>query len=504
METIYSSETAIIMLNYYPLEIVQRALNSIINQTHRGTWTLYLGFHNRSEEHKKQIVQFCEGLPVHYVDIDRELIFDVRARDRILQTALTLGDHKFLFFLDDDDEWYPHYLETMISARAPFVTCAKDVYKDETGEINTVYDDFDYGGMGFYFGLWKKRRLPFFVKQVSDKHILREFKFEFPQHPVISKPLYQIRQHSGSLTFKKSLGRNSLAETLLSGICTVVCPKTNYATYQDSLAVAKALNTRVLNPSELRGGGVTEPLIVISPLPVLPGIFGNPHLNRRTSVIVALVDRTPLKLFGNNSTRTRRIVDLLKGVDALLLADPLWVDAYEAVHPHCLPVGIPSLVEEAEIKEKCVRPKQSKEPLLAIPGIWDQSDQLIQRVVGSLHDGFRLTNRLRGSTVCWVPDLSGNGWGSPVLSAFEEAIPCITSPRTSTSRILFGGSDLLVDPTDLWGIVRRICNSAQGAYDGVIGNSLPLFRRCFGLFYWRNHFAAYIKPVLAHKGFAIE
>ena len=82
-----NSDAAILILNFYPPGIVKRAVDSVVRQDFEGTWTIYLGFHDRSAEHKAAVREQFQGLPVEYVDIDKDLVSDTRAKNVILQEA---------------------------------------------------------------------------------------------------------------------------------------------------------------------------------------------------------------------------------------------------------------------------------------------------------------------------------------------------------------------------------------------------------------------------------
>lgn len=503
----YKSDVAIILLNFYPLKVVSRAIDSILQQTSKVTWTLYLGFHHRSKEHREAVLAACAGLPVHFVTIERDLIFDVRARDLVLQEALIVGDHHFLFFLDDDDEWHPAYLEKMTSPDAPFITCAKEVLDEETGKLTTVCDDYDYEGMGFHFGLWRNRHLPYFVKQWSDKYVYREFNQAYPDHPHINEPLYRVHQHRDSLTFQKSLGRAEGDKSKVAAReLVMVRPRDplTHPIHQDCNSIAELTGAKVLPVAHLSQRN-ERPRIFMSALSTLSVCLNQVGSNRQQTgdVVVAIIDQSPELLFQPPRQKESQVIDLMRQADALMLCDPVWIESYETIQPNCLPVGVPSLVTEDTIQERCViiqrqRPerKAAQKTRLAILTQSSIPKPFLAKVLGDIPGKVVTTFSLSDSDVCWCPDIGQQDWGRDILKAYEQGIACVSTNRTSTAKILFGGTPLLVDSMNPTLIALRIGYLLHGDSQAMITEALPLFRRCFGPFYWLNSFRTYLASLL--------
>lgn len=492
------------MLNFYPVDILGRAVDSICSQTWKGSWTLYIGFHNRDLQHKTSVKKRCKGLPVHYVDIDRDMVMDVRPRDVILQEALRIGNHKWLFFLDDDDEWYSYYLERMTSFNSPFVSCGKDVLKEETGLLMTYLEDIDYEGMGFRFSDWKGKRLPYFIKQVSDKYIFRAFKSLYPDAPHIATPLYLIHQHNDSLTFWGSLGRNTYKEVLLSGTCYLISINSMTDSQQrkkDCEAIAKTLNAHIVTEcKEQYLSEHTAPFSVyILPFSALFHIF---HFSSRklreifpdNSLVLIFADEKPEALLLQKEEK-----DFLRQADGILLADPVWIEAYEELHPCCLPVGVPSLCTEEIILEKLNSHKSNGKNYAEKNRLYIVAKTAFsEEVTRLLPPNFELVTSMRDADICWLPPSVDKSWGRTVLEAYELGIPCISSSVNSVANILYDSTELVWDGIDAEATAMRISNNVKNY--SALAKGLPFFRRCFSQFYWVNSFTAYTKKLLELKG----
>ena len=503
------SDVAIIMLNYYPAPIVMRAVGSIVRQRFAGSWHLYLGFHDRNATHRREIQAALHGLPVHYLEIDGDMVFDSRPRDRILQEALRTGDHRYLFFLDDDDEWYPGYLEAMTRDNAPFICCAKDVKDDGTGEIRTVADDCDYESMGFHFHLWKGRHLPYFVKQVSDKWIYRDFRSSFPNHSFISEPLYVVHRHAGSLTFQKTLDRSARSAAVAKNPPLVVLPPAGVegpaaSLAQDCAEVARALQVKPVPIEQLemclRVDPAEHPRMVLACEEVLQTADPIAPPWRDRAVIMAIVEDSPETLFHMPTPQRDRRIEMLTRADALVLADPAWVEVYEGLNPRCIPVGIPSSCLESSIKAHTRSFAAGDRWRLAILQRSRVPAGVVEAVLRRLPPCVEVTDALEECDVCWWPDTANHSWGRSILRAFEFGVPCVTTSRTSAAKILYGGSGFLEDRRDAALVARRIQDAAGMGMEDTLREALPLFRRCFSAFYWLNAFTAYVARALPQLG----
>jgi hypothetical protein len=494
---VYRSDVAIIMLNYYPVNIVQRALRSVVAQNFVGTWTVYLGFHDRPQVHRDRVRRLCSDLPVHFVEIGTDLVFDARARDRVLSVATNLGNHDFLFFLDDDDEWYPSYLARMTAHGAPFVTCSKKhVIDDATGELATIADDIDYEGMGFRFDLWKDRQLPYYVKQVSDKHIYERFRESYPDHPVVREPLYRVHRHLDSLTFQKTLDRGRMWTRLLEMDRLVVRPTSESSgdNESDCERIAMALEAPLVPAAQVLRIG-KAPRLVVSGLSTLKACLDSSGRRDCAPTIVVAIVQQPIADLATMAVASAAI-RLLRRADALLLCDPVWVDDYEPINAACLPVGVPSPFAEAAIRDRCYdRAGQVRKQVAIL-----HTDPLPESYLDLLRERLRgvadIVSSLRHASVCWYPDQAEKGWGRPLLEAYEQGLPCVTSSRTSAAKILYGGGRTLVDCLDSDLVAGRLEALLVKPEPSIITESLPFFRRCFGHFYWRNHFVSYLANLI--------
>jgi hypothetical protein len=482
----YKSDAAIIMLNFYPPEIVGRAIDSIRRQSFQGTWTLYLGFHHRTPSHIEAVRTLCTDMTVHFVNIKQDMVFDMRARDIILQEALRFGDHRFLYFLDDDDEWYPDYLAKMTATGAPFVTSAKNVMDDEIGQISTLQGDFDFESMGFWFDDWQGRHLPYFVKQGGDKFLYREFHARYPDHPVITEPLHLVHRHSTSMTYQKTLGRNNQKDELFEKdiwmVGSVIEKPLEMFTWN---ALAAALDTPLLSQKEMLQQN-TPPQGIITTFDDLPACLDFRKFSSTQFPVITVCESNP-HLLGLDRSENRTQLEILQQTDAVLLAEPLWVDAYEAFGLKCIPAGFPWLSSEEIVVNRWL--EKSRQPIKKV--IWLGSMPNQTEEITHPH-GMEWLDSIQDADVA-ISTGTISDWGAEILYAFTWGVPCICTSQTSIARILYGGSDILLDEINQENILQAMKSLMEWDRKNFIESALPFYRRNFSTFYWLNYFTAYLK-----------
>lgn len=482
----YKSDAAIIMLNFYPPEIVGRAIDSIRKQNFHGTWTLYLGFHHRSPSHKEAVRSKCADLPVHFLDIEQDMVFDMRARDIILQEALRVGDHRFLYFLDDDDEWYPDYLAKMTASNAPFVTSAKNVMDDDSGIINTLLGDHDFESLGFRFGDWRERHLPFFIKQGGDKYLYREFHKKYPDHPTIAEPLHLVHQHTTSMTYQKTLDRNNQKDELLSKNIWMVREETDKPLEDFTWnGLVSTLDAQPISQMDLKQQSIA-PQGMITTFDDLSASLDFRKFSNMAFPIIAVCEYNPGHLHLDRPENKERL-DRLRQADAVLLTEPLWVDAYESLGLSCIPAGFPWLISEETIVKRWV--EKNRQPIRKV--IWlgrmpDQTGEIMHP------HGIEWLNSIQEADVA-ISTGTISDWGAEILYTFTWGIPCICTSQTSIARILYGGSDILLEEINQEGIIRAMKSLLQWDRKTFIETALSFYRRNFSTFYWLNYFTAYLK-----------
>ncbi len=495
----YTSDVAIVMLNHYPPAIARRAIESIRGQATFRRWTLYLGFHDRAASHREAMRQACAALPVHFVTIERDYVFDARARDVVLQEALARGRHQFLFFLDDDDEWYADYLETMTALGAPFATCAKDVADSEAGEVTTVQDDIDFEGMGFQMAAWGTRRLPFFAKQATDKYLCREFNRRYGPHPHVARPLYRVHRHRDSLTFRKVLGRRD--EAAADPIEFVVVTRRPGARDSTASAIAGALATRPLALGEIPRHGGDRSRVLLVPLALVPAC--RDRVGRSTSgsrdLVVGIATAPVEGIAERPPDVRRRWLDSIAQAHAILLCEPLWAEAYEKIGATVFPIGLPSLVEEDRIRARAGAARAgTRVARVSIAAGRRPTRATLNSIaaVTALLGDVQVTASLPHADVCWCPDAGPHDWGARVLRCYEAGVPCLASNRTSAAQMLADMRDPPSRPDDPEATAMRIRRFEPDAGRADLVATLPFFRRCFSPFYWRNSLEAHCRSRL--------
>ena len=490
---------AIVMLNPYPVEVVLRAIESIRRQATPRRWTLYLGFHNRPPAHRRAVRSACAGLPLHFVTLRRDYVFDARARDVVLQEALARGAHRFLAFLDDDDEWYSDYVEAMTAFDAPFVTCAKDVVDADSGSVTTVGEDIDYEGMMFSFAAWGSMRLPFFAKQGTDKLVCREFCRRYPDHPHVGRPLYRVHRHADSLTATKVLGRGGSADDRFEFVA--VAPRSGHGPTvpRDLRVVASALGTRP-RPLDQAGTAREHRRVCLAPLPLVPACRKRADRTtaRARTLVVGIVGAPVEWMAARSPNVRRRWFDALRQADALLPCEPLWADAFEAVGAHVFPLGLPSLASEDRIEARAAISSRPRVERLCVPAADAAARRRASAVAGYLGD-VALTTALRHADLCWCPDSDARDWGADVLRSYEAGVPCLASARTTAAKVLLGHGFALADQMSPSAIADRVRAAAPDAGRAELVANLPLFRRCYTPFYWRNALEAHCRTWMAQR-----
>lgn len=468
------SDAAILILNFYPPLIVKRAVDSVVHQDFDGTWTIYLGFHARSMEHKAAVKEQFQGLPVEYVDIDRDLVSDTRAKNEILKEALRRGSHRYLFFLDDDDEWHPDYLRKMTTRCDGFVTCGKEILSEDTGSRRIVPDDIDYEGMGFSFDLWKDRELPWFVKQLCDKYILRDFSARFPGHTHIKEPLYTIHQHGSSLTYTLAMGRSAEkdAGSAIRRIGVVV-PESGAA--PGIRQIGQVPEIRHILP-----GRLTEDLPFDAVI-AEPAVWESCRERHEGVLKVAYAET-----YGQLLRACR------SGADAVLPAEPLWIRHLPADTP-AIPVGVPCAASVEDVK-KNLRDRAE------MPGSVRRRFYIAHRerrsgeaagIQAGLPAGWEeCTDRLAADV--WIDLTEENGdWCPGILQAFVSGIPCISYPWSSAHRILFGCSGLAIGQPEDAGMIMASFNADRQRE--LIAENCRLYSRCYEHFFWYNFLVRYLE-----------
>jgi hypothetical protein len=482
----YKSDAAIIMLNFYPPEIVGRAIDSIRMQSFQGTWTLYLGFHHRSPAHIKAVCTLCIGLPVHFVEIEQDMVFDMRARDIILQEALCVGDHRFLYFLDDDDEWYPNYLQKMTTSGSPFVTSAKNIMDDGIGQVSTLQGDFDFESMGFWFDDWQGRHLPFFIKQGGDKYLYREFHNRYPDHPVIAEPLHLVHRHTTSMTYQKTLDRSNQKDEFFAKELWMVGSKWDKPLEKITWnSLASALDVQPISPSDLKQQS-SAPHGIITTFDDLPACLDFRKCSGTQFPIIPVCESNSHHL-GLDQPKNHALMRIMQQTDAVLLAEPLWVDAYEAFGLKCIPAGFPWLPTEETIINRWL--EKSRQPIKKVIWLGNTTNQPEE-----------ITHPYRMEWIESIQDADVaistgviSDWGAEILFAFTWGIPCICISQSSIARILYSGSDILLDEINQENILGAMKSLMEWDRKNFIESAFPFYRRNFSTFYWLNYFIAYLK-----------
>lgn len=455
--SVIKSDTAVIVLNFYPPEIVKRAVESVARQDYQGSVTVYLGFHDRCKEHQEEVRRLLADYPVEYIEIDRDLVSDTRAKNVILRYALENGSHKYLFFLDDDDEWRPEYLREMTSRCDGFVTCGKEILNDDTGEITVVTNDVDYEGMGFLFDLWKGRELPWFVKQVCDKYILREFSTMFPHHEHINRPLYRLHQRQTSLTYTLALGRKEAEQDQPLGPTAVILPEndTGSALY----TIAQAGNfTAVREDDDLTAFGA---VIASSSCRLISDKKAGRFLR------IACMERV------SQLSDCRR-------ADAVLTCDPLWASLFPD-DTELIPVGVPCLVSDEQVM-KNIKEKNAPERTFFISGAKDQA--AADRVRRYIPSDWRESDSLCGAAVCIDVTEQGKSRCPGIVEAYASGTPCVSYPFSAAHRILFVTSGLAINSPEE---IANVLDAFDAEYQRcLMTDSLKLYSRCYGSFFWNN------------------
>ena len=467
------SDVAIIILNFYPPMIVKRAVDSVMRQDYTGSWTIYLGFHNRNREHKDAVREQFQTLPVEYVDIHKDLVSDTRAKNVILQYALNNGDHKYLFFLDDDDEWHPDYLRKMTSRCESFVTCGKEILVEETGQLRTVMDDIDYEGMGFSFDLWKGKELPWFVKQLCDKFILREFSAAYPKHSHIAEPLYTIHQHSSSLTYTLAMGRDT-GEQKAGGTIQkigVVVPDH----IPDGLnQIARVPGIQTVNPCSQLDYSEYDALIA------QPEFWEKQEEYPKRMVRAVYAEKY-------NQFSAACKVD----ADMVLPSEPMWIDELANDFP-VIPVGIPSSISPEDVEGNAERTaKRSGRPRYYC--IISKEIHPIEtvRISDMAPPDWEQCTDLEDADVCIDLTAEKEDWCPGILRSFVSGIPCISYSFSSAHKILFGTSGLAIKQLEEIGPILRQFDAVRQK-DQLIKN-LRLYSRCYQPFFWFNFLVRYLE-----------
>ncbi len=123
--------TVVITTYKRPVEILSRAITSVINQTYENI-ELFVVDDNRDSDTCTLIQNYIENLDnekVHYIK-NGEPHGACSARNR----GALAGKGKYIAFLDDDDEWKASKLQEMIPAITDsigFVYCGMDTYREE-------------------------------------------------------------------------------------------------------------------------------------------------------------------------------------------------------------------------------------------------------------------------------------------------------------------------------------------------------------------------------------
>jgi len=99
---------SVIIPTYNQAELLQKALDSVINQTFQD-WEVVV-IDNHSQDNTKEIVELMNDSRIKYVVFSNNGII---AASRNLGISLSNGD--FIAFLDSDDLWYPSKLSTCLA-----------------------------------------------------------------------------------------------------------------------------------------------------------------------------------------------------------------------------------------------------------------------------------------------------------------------------------------------------------------------------------------------------
>lgn len=131
-------------------EIVERALKSILNQTHKNIEVFVVDDSPADWEYRNDVKSMVEGYSsqnVTYIP-HKKCMGACVARNTALENAK--GD--YIGFLDDDDEWKPQKVEKMlegfINTNIALVYCNRETVYDKSGEIK-VQNPMIFTGMVF-------------------------------------------------------------------------------------------------------------------------------------------------------------------------------------------------------------------------------------------------------------------------------------------------------------------------------------------------------------------
>lgn len=123
--------TVVITTYKRPVEILSRAVTSVINQTYENV-ELFVVDDNRDDDTCiliKNYIDNLDNVKVHYIK-NGEPHGACSARNR----GALAGKGKYIAFLDDDDEWKDSKLQEMLPAITGdigFVYCGMDTYREE-------------------------------------------------------------------------------------------------------------------------------------------------------------------------------------------------------------------------------------------------------------------------------------------------------------------------------------------------------------------------------------
>ena len=140
--------TCVITTHKRKPEIVERALKSILNQTHTNIEVFVVDDSPSDWEFRNDVRLMVEGYVtqnVTYIPHDKCMGACV-ARN----TALENAKGEYIGFLDDDDEWKPEKIKMLLNGFAneniALVYCGRVLYNDTTGETR-VHNKEVYTGM---------------------------------------------------------------------------------------------------------------------------------------------------------------------------------------------------------------------------------------------------------------------------------------------------------------------------------------------------------------------
>ncbi len=126
--------TAIITTHKRSVEIVERALQSVLQQTYSNIEVLVVDDSPNDFIHRDDVKNMVEGYNVKYIQHDK-CMGACAARN----TGLRVANGEFVAFLDDDDEWKPTKIEKQLDGFTKdciaLVYCGSEKKNDSTGEI---------------------------------------------------------------------------------------------------------------------------------------------------------------------------------------------------------------------------------------------------------------------------------------------------------------------------------------------------------------------------------